>query len=40
MIRDIKSVVARSQNTLVEDLIGAVALLVILVGGLTVPALF
>ncbi|SDW03298.1 hypothetical protein [Celeribacter indicus] len=39
MIEELKSVVARSQATLVEDMIGAVALLVILVGGLTLPAL-
>lgn len=39
MIKDLKSVVARSQATLLEDMLGAVALLVILVGGLSLPAL-
>ncbi len=39
MINDLKAVVARSQTTLLEDMIGAVALLVILVGGLSLPAL-
>ncbi|SFI76824.1 hypothetical protein [Celeribacter neptunius] len=39
MIQELKSVVARSQSTLFEDMIGAVALLVILVGGLSLPAL-
>lgn len=38
MIRDIKSVVERSKGTLVEDMIGATALLVILFGGLVAPA--
>lgn len=40
MIRDIKSVVERSQGHLVEDMIGAAALLVILFGGLLVPSFF
>ncbi|PTQ67999.1 hypothetical protein [Celeribacter persicus] len=39
MINDLKAVVARSQATLFEDMLGAVALLVILVGGLSLPAL-
>jgi hypothetical protein len=39
MINDLKSVVARSQATLFEDMLGAVALLVILMGGLSLPAL-
>lgn len=39
MIKDLKSVVARSQATLFEDMLGALALLVIFVGGLTLPAL-
>lgn len=39
MLDDLKSVVTRSQATLVEDMLGAIALLVILFGGLTLPAL-
>lgn len=39
MIHDIKTIVARSQTTLLEDVVGAIALLVILVGGLSLPAL-
>nr|WP_321509161.1 hypothetical protein [uncultured Celeribacter sp.] len=39
MIKDLKSAVARSNATLVEDMIGAIALLVILVGGLSLPGL-
>lgn len=39
MIQDLKSVVSRSHATLFEDMLGAVALLVILVGGLSLPAL-
>ena len=38
-MKDLKSVAARSQATLVQDMIGALALLVILIGGLTLPAL-
>ena len=38
MINDIKSIVSRSRNTLLEDMIGAAALVVILVGGLSLPA--
>lgn len=40
MIHDIKSVVERSQGNLVEDMVGAAALLVILFGGLVAPAFF
>lgn len=40
MIQDLKSVVSRSQATLFEDMLGAIALLVILVGGLSLPVLF
>ncbi|SDE76673.1 MULTISPECIES: hypothetical protein [Roseobacteraceae] len=39
MIKDLKSVATRSQGTLVQDMIGAIALLVILLGGLSLPAL-
>ncbi|RPE71483.1 hypothetical protein EDD53_0602 [Pacificibacter maritimus] len=40
MINDLKSVVTRSQGTLIEDMLGAAALLVILFGGLVAPAFF
>ena len=40
MIADLKVAVSRSRGTLAEDLLGALSLLVILIGGLTIPALF
>lgn len=40
MIADIKVVAARSSQTLIEDLIGVVALFAVLVAGLSLPALF
>ncbi len=39
MIKQIKSAAIRSQNTLLEDAIGAVALMVTLVVGLYLPGL-
>lgn len=39
MINDIKSAVSRSREYLLEDFLGATALLVILVGALSVSAL-
>lgn len=40
MIKDLKSAVTRSQGTLAEDMIGALSLLVILIAGLSLPAIF
>ena len=39
MLNEIKSVIARSQDTLLQDAAGAAALMVILVGGLYLPGL-
>ena len=39
MIRDVKTTFEKSHGTILEDMIGAVALVVILFGGLAVPAL-
>lgn len=40
MIRDIKSTFENANATFLEDMLGAVALIVILFGGLSLPALF
>ena len=40
MTQDIRSAIARSRDTLLADALGAVALLVILIGGLSLPSLF
>ncbi len=40
MLKDIKTIINRPQNTLIQDAIGAVALLVILMGGLSLPSFF
>ncbi|GAA3875950.1 hypothetical protein [Celeribacter arenosi] len=40
MIHDLKSALTRSRSTLAEDMVGAVSLLVILIGGLSIPAIF
>jgi len=39
MLNDIKTAARRSHATLVHDAVGAAALLVILLGGLALPAL-
>lgn len=39
MIKEIKSVIARSSATLMHDTIGAVSLMVFLVGALHLPSL-
>ncbi|MFD0978557.1 MULTISPECIES: hypothetical protein [Tropicimonas] len=39
MLAEIKALLARSEATLLEDAIGVVALMVILVGGLHLPGL-
>ena len=39
MMNDIKSVISRSHDTLLQDAIGAASLMVILVGGLYLPGL-
>lgn len=40
MFRDLKDAAHRSADTLVEDMLGCAALVVMLVAGLTLPALF
>lgn len=40
MAQEIKAAVARSKDTLLSDAIGCAALVVILVGGLSLPTLF
>ncbi|MGB5865815.1 MAG: hypothetical protein WBG95_16120 [Sulfitobacter sp.] len=37
--KTVKAIAARSQNTIVQDAIGAAALVVLLVGGLYIPGL-
>lgn len=39
MLNQIKSIVLRSEATLLQDALGAVALMVILVGGLHLPGM-
>ena len=39
MAQDIKSLIERTRETLVADALGAVSLVVILMGGLCLPAL-
>lgn len=39
MIKDIKSVIARSHRTLLADALGAVAIMTMLVGFLHIPSL-
>ncbi len=39
MIKDVKAVIARSQGNLLQDALGAVALMVILLGSLHLPSL-
>jgi len=40
MAKELKSAIVRSRETLLADAVGAVALIVILVGGLSLPGLF
>ena len=40
MAKELKSVLFRSRDTLLADAVGAVALVVLLMGGLTLPSLF
>ncbi|WP_268870854.1 hypothetical protein [Actibacterium mucosum] len=39
MLKDLKSVIARSHSTLLQDAAGAVALVVMLVGALHLPGM-
>ena len=40
MAKDIKAALANSRDTLLQDIVGAVSLVVILFGGLALPGLF
>lgn len=40
MSKDIKSILRHAPNTLLSDMVGAVSLVVILVGGLHLPGMF
>jgi hypothetical protein len=40
MAKDIKDAIHRTRDTLIGDMIGAVSLLVMLYGGLMLPAIF
>ncbi|WP_417258757.1 hypothetical protein [Celeribacter sp.] len=39
MLTEIKAIVARSRSTMIEDMIGVISLMVILMAGLSLPAL-
>ena len=40
MLKDVKAVLARSSNSVIEDALGVVALFALLILGLNLPALF
>ncbi len=40
MAKQLKSALVRSRDTLLADAVGAVALIVLLLGGLSLPSLF